>query len=325
MNEAEEKRDIVEKEFIGFPDIAADVINVLLYQGKALVDAVDLWMGPTETIYQTLRPEKGKLRNQMEDLCRYELVGGSARIMYLIANQTRVDSKMVLRKAGYTGGAYREQYEGKTRDIYPVIEFVLYWGIPRWKSSQDLLGLFRKRNRPEKLPDEVWKYIDDVKLHVYEMRHLTEETRKMFQSDMRIVVDYLAEGRSYRSDRKIAHKAALIRMIKVLSGDYDIDNVEEWLKERRIREEDEVTMCELFDQYERKGREEGIKDGREEGEARCLVTSVENAMQFFKVTLEKACEGLGTTVGRYEEAKKSCNEESARRNNLKKFASHADM
>lgn len=48
-------------------------------------------------------------------------------------------------------------------------------------------------------------------------------------------------------------------------------------------------------------------------------------MQFFKVTLEKACEGLGTTVGRYEEAKKSCNEDSARRNNLKKFAPHADM
>lgn len=60
-------------------------------------------------------------------------------------------------------------------------------------------------------------------------------------------------------------------------------------------------MCELFDQYERKGREEGIK----EGEARCLVTAVENAMQFFKVTLEKACEGLGVTVSRYEEAKES--------------------
>lgn len=26
------------------------------------------------------------------------------------------------------------------------------------------------------------------------MRHLSQETRKLFQSDMRIVVDYLAEG-----------------------------------------------------------------------------------------------------------------------------------
>lgn len=127
------------------------------------------------------------------------------------------------------------------------------------------------------------------------MRHLAEEVREMFQSDMHIVVDYLAEGMGYRSDRKIVHKAALIRMIKVLSGDGDTEDVEEWPERQQIREEDEITMCELFDQYERKGREEG--------EARRLVTDIENAMRFFQVTLEKACEGLGTTVGRYEEAK----------------------
>ena len=79
-------------------------------------------------------------------------------------------------------------------------------------------------------------------------------------------------------------------------------------------------MCELFDQYERKGREEGKKvgreegriegkeegrkEGKEEGKAGQLVADIENAMKFFQVTLEKACEGLGITVGRYEEAKK---------------------
>lgn len=85
-------------------------------------------------------------------------------------------------------------------------------------------------------------------------------------------------------------------MIKVLFGGSDIGDVEEWLEKQQIGEENEVTVCELFDQYERKGREEG--------EARRLVTDIENAMRFFQVTLEKACEGLGTTVGRYEEAKK---------------------
>lgn len=38
---------------------------------------------------------------------------------------------MLLRKAGYTGGAYREQYEKKMKDTYPVIEFILYWGKAR--------------------------------------------------------------------------------------------------------------------------------------------------------------------------------------------------
>ncbi len=316
MNAAEEKMDTVEKEFLAFPDIAADTINALLYQGQALTDAECLWPGPTETIYQG----REQLRNQYEDLTKYKLIDGRVRVMYLIANQTGVDSKMLLRKAGYTGGIYREQYEGKIRDTFPVIELVLYWGNKRWRSSRSIRRMFEKR----RLPGEMWKYIDGVQLHVYEMRRLPEDTRQLFQSDMRIVVDYLAEGENYRSHRKITHKAALIKMIKVLSGETDTDGVEEWLRKQGIREEDEISVCELFDQYERKGRQEGKqegiaagrregrKEGKKEGliegikcgEARRLVADIENAMRFFQVTLEKACEGLGTTVGRYEEAKK---------------------
>lgn len=300
MQVTREKQDIVEKEFIGFPDIAADTINVLLYKGRQLTRAENLRAGPTETIYQTLPDQakeiKGQIRNQFEDVCKYEMSDGHIRLMYLIANQTRTDGKMLLRKTGYTGGAYREQYAGKTQDIYPVIEFVLYWGAARWRSSRELHQFLRKKRVQPDVPAEAWQYIDSLHLHIYEMRHLPASVRELFQSDMRIVVDYLAEGRCYRSDRKIVHKAALIRMIKVLFGDGDIEDVEEWLEKQQIREEDEITVCELFDQYERKGREEG--------EARRLVTDIENAMRFFQVTLEKACEGLGTTVGRYEKAKK---------------------
>lgn len=118
------------------------------------------------------------------------------------------------------------------------------------------------------LSEEQWEYIDDLKLHVFEMRYLREQTRKLFQSDMRIVVDFLAEGNTYRSNQKIMHKSALIKMIKVLSGETDIEDIEEWLTRQGIREEDEVTVCELFDQYERKGRVEGRIEGRAEGENR---------------------------------------------------------
>ena len=89
-----------------------------------------------------------------------------------------------------------------------------------------------------------------------------------------------------------------------------MDGIEDWLEEQGIREEDEVKVCELFDQYERKGRNEGRKqgrrEGRKEGEAARFVKDVESAMRFFKVTLEKACEGLGTTVHGYEQAREIC-------------------
>ena len=114
----------------------------------------------------------------------------------------------------------------------------------------------------------------------------------------------LLEGDGYRSDRKIIHKAALIKMIKVLSGESHTDHIEDWMEQQKIRDEDEITVCELFDQYVRQGKIEGRAEGIEWGEARRLVADIESAMQFFQVTLEKACEGLGVTVGKYEEAKK---------------------
>lgn len=245
----QEMQDIVEKEFLAFPDVTADVINALLYQGEEVVRADELLAGPTESIYQG----KKKLRTQYEDLCKYEVAGSKINLMYLIANQSRTDGKMLLRKAGYVGGLYRDQYEGKIQEIFPVIEIVLYWGKPRWKSSRDTRRLFRRCE----LSEDKWKYIDELKLHVFEMRYLSKEDRELFQSDMRIVVDFLAEGNAYRSNRKIVHKASLMKMIKVLSGEKDIEDVEAWMKKQGIREEAEVTVCELFDQYERKGRAEG--------------------------------------------------------------------
>ena len=42
----------------------------------------------------------------------------------------------------------------------------------------------------------------ELKLLIFELRNLPEEVRRRFQSDMRIVVDYLAEGKDYRSEQK---------------------------------------------------------------------------------------------------------------------------
>ena len=228
--------------------------------------------------------------------------------MYLIANQSKTDSRMLFRKAGYVGGIYREQYEGKTQESFPFIELILYWGSDRWKGSRELCQLFKKK----KFPDEAWEFIDEVKLHIFEMRYLPKEIRKKFQSDMRIVVDFLAEGEGYRSDRKIKHKAVLIKMIKVLSGETDTDDIEKWMEEQGIREEDEVRVCELFDQYTRKGRregkeegrKEGRREGRKEGEARRLVEDIDKLRKNLQLSLERACEVFEITTGSYEEAKR---------------------
>ena len=85
---------------------------------------------------------------------------------------------------------------------------------------------------------------------------------KMSQNTME---DYLAEGNAYRSDRKVIHKEATIKMLRVLSGDKNVDDTEEILKGLDIAEEDEISMCELFDQYTRLGISQGISQGISKG------------------------------------------------------------
>lgn len=109
-----------------------------------------------------------------------------------------------------------------------------------------------------------------------------------------------AEREGYCSDRKIVHKAALVKLLRALSGDGDVTDTEEELERLGIREEDEVRVCELFDQYTRKGR----REGRKEGEARRLVEDIDKLRKNLQLSLERACEVFEITTGSYEEAKK---------------------
>lgn len=253
-----ENNDLVTKAFLSFPDIAADVINVLLFEGEERVQSRHLLSSPTESLYVS----KEGLRNQLEDAAQYEIW------------------------------------------IYPVVEMVLYWGRQRWRQAPGLHEMLGQSEHARACR----RYVDDMKLNMWEMRHLPESVRCLFKSDMRIVVDYLAEGAAYRSDRKIVHKAALIKMIRVLDGESNVSDTEHMLEEMCIREEDEVTMCELFDQYTRKGVEKGFKkgieSGIERGRAGQLVTGIENLMKNVSCSLEQACSMLGVTQVQYREAKK---------------------
>ncbi|WP_337537893.1 hypothetical protein [Suilimivivens sp.] len=65
----------------------------------------------------------------------------------------------------------------------------------------------------------------------------------------------------------MVHKEALIKLLRVLSGDENVEDTETILQEMQVKEEDEISMCELFDQYVRKGRKEGLREGRIEGRA----------------------------------------------------------
>lgn len=240
------QKDLTQKNLESYPDVFADTINSLLYEGKQILLPQDLQPAPTETLYHGTGDS---LRNQFHDVSQYAMQDGRIKVQYTLENESNAHGKMILRRAGYEGAVYRNQYKKQTRDIFPIISSVLYWGKRKWNAPKSLNTLLKK----QQLPESTMNLVDNIQLRVYNMRFLSKKVRERFTSDMRIVVDYLAEGDTYiPTSQPILHAEAFLRMMTELSSDFRYEEIIANLAERPA-EKGAITMCELLDKYEAKG------------------------------------------------------------------------
>ena len=241
------QKDLTGKNFMLYPDIYADTLNALAYAGKELVCPENLLPAPTESIYPTI---SGKLTDQFSDVSMFEMRDGAIYIQYIFENEVHPKPGTILRKAGYEGVLYRRQYGNN--EFYPIVSLLLYWGSYPWIQPISIKEFFREAD----LDKDIWKYISNERLHVYRMSHLPKQVRNRFHSDMRIVVDYLAERHNYKpSMQKISHPEALLLMLEALTGDQRYLKIIKTLTQKEKR--GEITMCELLDKYENRGIQKG--------------------------------------------------------------------
>lgn len=282
------QKDLAEKNLEYYPDVFADIFNVLLYRGKQVIMETELQPAPTETLY---RGDRGGLRSQFHDVSKYVIQTGDIKIQYTLENETAAKRKTVLRKAGYEGAVYREQVDGTAS--YPVISAILHWGKGCWKQPTSLFQLWERKQ----IPDAAKAYSDDIKIHVYDMRYLPKEIRSLFRSDMRIIVDYLAEGKDYvPTEQKIIHLEALLLMLKALTDDERYETIISEMLEKESKEGG-VTMCELLDKYENRGMEKGFKALIHSFKE--LGVSWEATMQRVKAEFEVSEETAREKMGQY--------------------------
>lgn len=281
--------DISEKELEDYPDVFADIINALVYQGSDIVKPENLRPATVETRYLNL---DGKLRRQTEDIAKYEVINDEAKILFLLANQSAADSRMILRKCGYTGGYYRSQYNGQTNVVCPVMELVLYWGEEHWGSAGSIRRFFRKKG----LTEEAWKLIDNEKIHVFEMRHLPKETIQKFTSDMRIILEFLSDGPDENCfTQKIEHVWAVRELLILLLGNDRYRKLEKGFQkkdEAYETEEGECTMRDWIGEAWDKGIEQGIAQGMAKG-VEVLISTYHEIGMTFEETAEKLKEKFG--------------------------------
>lgn len=254
------QKDLSQKILEDIPEVFADIVNVLLFEGKAVVKENELEDFESRSQYKFA----GKYHEQERDVAKYWKKAGIRIACCGFENQTKPDKYMPLRVFGYDGGAYRGQLikkEGeKHLPMFPVITLVLYFGYKeRWNAPRTLLEAL------DVIPPELRGKLNDFKIDVYEIAFLPRETIDRFKSDFWFVADYfwqLKNNPDYiPSKKRIKYTHAVMQAMFAFTG----DNRYEKGYNELTKERGEYTMCEVLDKIEERGRQEGLKKGRWEG------------------------------------------------------------
>ena len=247
-------------------DVFADIMNVLMFKGKALVSENDLEQGREKSSYDS--DQEVRIRPQYRDIHKF-WKNCEVRLAYVgMENETEPEDDMPFRVIGYDGAGYRDQIysytddEGKrwkNKERYPVVTIVLYMGYKKhWDKSKSIYEVLG-----DGLDDALKPFVQDYRINLFEIAFLEEEDVELFQSDFKIVADYLVQMRKNNdytpSPQEIRHVREVLNAMAALTQD---TRFEEVYIEAKQKGDEPKTMSEVLDRVENKGRTEGRKAER---------------------------------------------------------------
>ena len=280
------EKDITERFLTGYNDVFADIVNgcfAILGDGRPFrrVEPDELQDTGARTMYKA----DGELHEQERDVAKLWRAGGAVICLMGLENQTAIDPDMPLRVIGYEGGDYRLQLTRRGAERYPVLTLVLYFGVERrWPAERTLLARL-------KVPDALRPFLNDCRVNVLEVAWLTDEEASVFTSDFWFAVDYFRQirqtGKYVGTARAIKHKDAVLKFLAVMTGSRRFEDAQ-----IRLKNKEEVTMIDVLEEVENRGREAGIVLGRMEGIAfgrdQLLFSLVNDGLLAVDVAAERA-------------------------------------
>ena len=260
------EKDITEKSFMALDDVFADIFNVLVFQGQKVVREEDLTDRVTTSQYKA---DNGKLHEQERDVFKGWKGHGFSLVLAGIENQAVPDKDMPFRVIGYDGAAYRSQLlKRKKKDSsveissseservrFPVITIVLYFGKKPWTCPKNLKGCFYPPLPQDNVGRLLDEYIQDYKVHVFDIPRLPKETVQLFQSDFKAVAEYFTNvytnPKYVPEPYVIRHVDEFLKLMKVLTGDC---RYEEMVFDEEEKKEG-IDVCRVLDYREARGME----------------------------------------------------------------------
>ena len=258
-------KDITQKVLEKYNEVFADILNVLLFNGRDVVEESTL----IDALPMSMLKIDGRVRSQERDIAKYWRKSKINVALFGLENQTTPNKLMPLRVLGYDGAEYVKQSRKENIDKakYPVITLVLYLGYEKeWNYPKTLFEVLD-------IDEDIKPYVNDFKINLFEIAYLDKEKINLFKSDFRILADYLYQMRvnkDYIADETtIEHVEELLTLMSVMTGD---NRFEETINDLKGKEK--INMCEVLDRVEARGIEKGIEQGIEQGVKRGTINTL---------------------------------------------------
>ena len=192
------RKDILLKDYFT-PDIFADAINAILYDGKSVVTPEKMRTIDIET--QHVEDENGNVTadTRLRDSAKIVEVDDAIYCLFAIEHQSVEDYTMPLRIMEYDVREYLRQVKsnkGVQIQIKPIITIVMYWKADKWNQPVSVKDMFDK-NTVRWLEDNgLGGYIQDYRMHLFEPCAAKEEKFEKFKTELKDVIAYVKYSKS---------------------------------------------------------------------------------------------------------------------------------
>ena len=277
------EKDLTEKILEDYPDVFADIYNALVFNGKQVIKDSEL---SESMVHSQYKADDRKVHEMERDTVKRWGRDNVVLAILGVENQSKPEKLMASRVIGYDGASYRAQTlridaekrelkklhkEKKISDaayierleavdgrIAPVVTIVLYFGTgQRWTAPRSLKELLD-------IPDGLEPFVNDYRIHVFEVAWLTDEQIESMNSDFKVIARFFRDKRLgvdtiTKDETKIKHVHEALKLLSAFTGD---SRYEELIGSEDGEEVD--SMCEIMDRAVNRGRNEGRNEGQTE-------------------------------------------------------------
>ena len=251
-----ERNVVGQKDILDYftPDIFADAINAILYDGKSVVTPERMRTIDIET--QHVEEKDGDIRAdaRFRDLAKIVEVDDAIYCLFAIEHQSVEDYTMPLRIMEYDVREYLRQVKsnkGVQVRIKPIITIVMYWKADKWNQPVSVKDMFDK-NTVRWLEDNgLGGYIQDYRMHLFEP--CAEDNLDKFKTELKDVIAYVKYSKSTEAlkDYNEKYKPDLTKSTVTLIN--ELTNSKYVFIEGKER----LDMCEAFEGLIEEGRAKG--------------------------------------------------------------------